>query len=569
MNTLIGLAGHIIFVYSVVNVFLHLNSPIYSYDVIWEAPIVLFTITNIGHSISNSLKQNITKAYEKLKQITNSQTILVKENKEIIVDSRNLKIGDKIIIKKGQMIPIDGVLVSDIAILDYSNITGEDKKNILNKNNFVGSGAYNIGDSFTMIVEKSFQDSNINKLISSIEDIVVLKPKIQITIDRLLKWFIPFVLITSLGTLITWLIIGYVFDYHLPWVSSSSKLTIAIEASVTVLAIACPCALGIATPLVLKATTSIAMNNNILLNNSKVLEKIDSIKYAVFDKTGTLTTKEMMIHQITGNKKYLGILKALENNSEHPIAISIKKHLKKHISMNVKKIKSIENIGMTGIWNKKIVAAKTNHEYKGELTCIGLYIDNEIVLSIELLSKIKDNAKLVIDYLKTQKMTPIIMSGDHSLVVKNVAQKLGINKYYAEINPNQKQKIIKEFQSQGGVMFVGDGFNDALAMKQADLSVAFSSGSEITNYLADVSIIKNEINIVEAVHKLSVINKKKIKISIFWAVMFNMIVIPIAILLLVQPWVGAMIMASSDILIVLNVIHYKYYGNRKIKKIVN
>lgn len=570
MDTLIGLAAHILYLYSFIQAMMNLNGEMYSYDQMWEGTAVLFVATNIGHSLEATLKKNATKSYDELNNLRNSNAIKLVNGKNVSTPIKELKIGDLIVVKRGEMIPIDGILQNN-GIFDYSNITGESKKLELQKGKEVFSGSYNLKDAITLKVSKLAKESTISQIVDKIEDATMNKPDLQRIADKLLKWFIPFVLSTAILTFVAWMIIGGTTDFVFPWLSSEdSYVSNAIKAGVTVIAIACPCSLGIAVPMVNLVTVYHSSHNGMMLNNPASLEEVRHVKYIAFDKTGTITNENLSVDKVVGDESLIGVAKGLEKDIKHPIASAI-------LAMEGKeeKITSIKHIknGVEGTWKKQKVEMKTLNEkdidssIDKSKTLIGLYIDNKLKTTFLLSNEIKKGVKKTIRKLHRKGYKTIMITGDSKGVAEYVANKVGIDKVFASAKPEDKSKIIKDLQKDGKVLFIGDGFNDSIAIKQANVSIAFATGSNITNDIADISIANNKFNSIYKLIVISNLNNRFIKMSLTWAVSFNAITIPVAFLLLVQPWLGALIMATSDIFIVIGALIYKAVGNRKLKGI--
>ena len=562
MNTLIGLASHILFTFSIAMSIINWDSPMYSYTVMWEGPAVLIIVTNIGHGIEDGVRNSSIKAYNDLEAIQNSEVTLLKNGKETKVHAIDLKIGDYIVVRKGELVGLDGEVQSD-SIFDYSNITGESKSIKISKDNFVLSGSHNLGDKVIIKITKSYDESTISTIVESIENVSMAKPAMQKIADQLLKWFVPTVLLISLTTFVVWMILTSTTGINLPWVKHDSNIILSISAGVTVLAIACPCALGIATPLVYTVSSTLAAKNGLLINNPTSLEELAKVKIFAFDKTGTLTTERFEINNIIGDKKYIGVVKGLEKDIKHPIASTLMdlKGKTEKLSGNIES----KDDGVYGKWKGKNVSVRRYENGNPGTTNVALYVSNKPVLIFELKNIIKEGVIETIALLKKRNITTVMITGDDDNVANFVGKEIGIDKVYSNIDPTNKAKIISELQENGKVAFVGDGFNDSVAIKQADVSIAFASGSDITNSLSDISLIKNSFKTINKVFKLSKMNNKWVKISLTYAFLFNIITIPIAFLLLVQPWMGASLMALSDILVASNALLYKLIGRNKLK----
>lgn len=575
VDTLIAIGSHITYVYSTIMTIIVVvkanNMTAFWHHAMWEVPAVLFVSTNIGHALEDKMKNNAVDSYNQLSKMTQVNVSLLENGVESIINVQNLKIGDVIIVRKGDLIPIDGYLVNELGKFDYSNITGESKSVVVKKGEQVLSGSFNSGDLIHLKVSTTPSESTISKIIEKIEEASFNKPKLQKIADKILKYFLPIGLSIAILTTIAWLILGYTIDIHLPWITLHDPLQTAIMAGVTVLVMACPCALGVATPLIMVVTVSHILQRGIVLNEPDALENLSKIKYIAFDKTGTITTSELEIANIIGNKELIGIAKILEKDVKHPIAHAINNYDFK--SLENHKIESIESFenhrGMQGMWNGNKVWISTFENDKKEydlnpnLTHIALFIDGKAELIIELENKIKESAAETIQKIIDAGITPVMITGDNDGVAKYVANRVGIKMVYSKTNPEQKSEIIKSLQMDGDVVFVGDGFNDSVAVKTANISIAFASGSDITSNIADISINNEDFSNIWHLFKIAKINNRNIIFSITWAMIFNTIAIPLAVLNIVSPWIGAITMALSSIMVVMNTWIYKKKYEKK------
>lgn len=570
VDTLIAIGSHITYVYSVVMTILSMveeqSALAFWHHAMWEVPAVLFISTNIGHALEDKMKNSAVDSYNQLSEMTQVNVTRLIDKNEEIVNVRDLKIGDLIIIKKGDLIPIDGILESEDGKFDYSNITGESRNINIIRGTHVLSGSFNVGDVITLKVNTLPGDSTINKIIEKIEEASFNKPKLQKIADKILKYFLPVGLTIAIFTTIVWLILGYTVHVSLPWLTIHDPLQNAIMAGVTVLVMACPCALGVATPLVLVVTISHILERGIIINEPDSLENLTKIKYIAFDKTGTITTSELEIVNVIGESKYIAIAKILEKDIHHPIAKAILNYsiVNDDSSMEVKDIKSLpDHKGVQGVWENKVVKITSINGYEDKfelnsnLTHVALFIDEQIVLVFEMENKIKDFAQQTIEKIIKSGITPIMITGDNEGVANYVGNRVGIKHIYSKTTPEQKSEIIKELQKKGEVIFVGDGFNDSVAVKTANVSIAFSSGSDITSNIADIAINNEDFSNIWYLLKIAKVNNKNIIFSITWAMIFNTIAIPLAVLNIVSPWIGAITMSLSSIMVVLNTWLYK------------
>ena len=570
MNTLVGLAAHILYIYSVFQTIININS-LHPYIVLWEDAAILILVINIGHHLESSIQKSATDAYKELDKIRTSDVTIIENNVQSVIKVDEVKKGQIILINKGSIIPLDGFLLNDEATFDYSNITGESKKIYLKKGDLITSGSFNTSDLIKIKVEKEAYESTIALIVDKIEELSASKPKLQKLADKILKYFVPVVLMISFLTFCLWLILGYGFNFTPPWMDilmsqHSSKLNMAITAAVTVLAISCPCALGIATPLIYTISSIVAIKSGILINNIPALENIKNIKYFAFDKTGTITSDELKVTKIIGDKKYLPIAITLEQNIEHPLALSIRNIDPLIKKVKISKIESKDGVGIFGVWNNKNVSIKRSTEIDKHNTYVSLYIEDKEVLIFHIQNEIKEGVKRTILELKKHNIIPVMITGDNELIANEVANEVGIEKVYANALPIDKVNIISELQKTGKVVFVGDGFNDSISMKKADISIAFISGSDITNALSDISILNNNFYSIYKILSLSTLNNRGVKLSLTWAFMFNIIAIPLSVMLIILPWMGALLMSISNVFVSANAYFYKKIGFKKIVK---
>ncbi|WP_168380680.1 heavy metal translocating P-type ATPase [Mycoplasma todarodis] len=578
MDTLLGLAAHSLFIYSLVNSIIHTGEETYSYSVFWEGSTLLVIFAFIGNSLETRLRNKSIDGYKELLKLKTKTVILIKNNKEVKTPINEIKVGDRVVVKAKSNVPLDGRIVEGSSHFDYSKITGESKVIIKNEGDEVISGAINNKQRIIMLVEKTFEDSTLSLIIDKAEDLSLIKPRMQVFADKVLKFFIPSIFALSFISFIFWMMMGYVGGIQLSWFKGENYVDNAFLASVTILAIACPCALGVATPLVVTVSSTLANKNSLLFSEPKSFEKIKDVKIVVFDKTGTLTTGEMEVVDFKGEQKFLELAASIEKHSIHPIANAISSKFKNN--MKVESVKEITGIGIEAMYNgEKYLLSKSSNKPKiNGSTVISLKTKTKTLAIFEVMDKIKPNAKETINLLHKMNITTVMVTGDTKQAATRVGKLLDIKNIHSEIMPDRKAEIVKELRIKNNlskkqqILFIGDGFNDILALKTADISVAFASGSNITNSIADISILNEDLNSLINAIKISKWNQKKIVQSLLWAVIFNLCALPIAFMMLVQPWVAAILMLLSDIAVIGNALIYKikaekYFKNKKSKKV--
>ncbi|NQZ29532.1 MAG: cation-translocating P-type ATPase [Mycoplasmatales bacterium] len=572
MDTLLGLAAHSLFLYSIINSSIHFKDSTYSYDVFWEGTSLLVIFAFIGNTLESRLRNKSIDGYKELLKLKTKTVYLVKNKNEVKTPINEVKIGDIIAIRSNSNIPLDGKIIEGETYLDYSKITGETKVIPKVMGDSVISGSINLKNKIFIRVEKSFEESTLSLIIDKAEDLSLIKPKMQILADKLLRVFTPIIFSFAFFAFIFWIIMGYGAHIQLSWFKGHNYIDNAFLSSVTILAIACPCALGVATPLVVTISSSMANKNSLLFSESKSFEKIKDVKIIIFDKTGTLTTGKMKVVNYKGDKNSLKLAAAIEKHSIHPIADAISSKFKTDIKVD--KVNEIIGVGIEAQYKgEKYLIAKTNKKsrIKGA-TIVSLTSSSKTLATFEVMDDIKPNASKTIQALQKLRIKTVMITGDSSGAAKRVANILNIDEVHSNVLPEQKAKLVTKLRitnnlsSKQQILFIGDGFNDILALKTADISVAFASGSDITNSLSDISILNDDLySLINAI-KISKWNQVKIIQSLSWAMIFNMLALPMAFMMFIPPWVAAIIMLLSDIAVVGNALFYKIRSEKYFKK---
>ncbi|WP_420331271.1 heavy metal translocating P-type ATPase [Mycoplasma todarodis] len=572
MDILLGLAAHLLFLYSIINSSIHFQDTTYSYEVFWEGTALLVIFAFVGNTLEVRLRSKSIDGYKELLKLKTKSVYLVKNGKEIKVPINEINVGDIISIKANSNVPLDGKILEGKTHLDYSKITGESKMIVKTVGDDMLSGSINIKERILLKVEKDFEDSTLALIIDKAEDLSLVKPKIQVIADKVLRIFTPLVFTLAFLAFIFWIAMGYGAHIQLGWFKGDSYIENAFLSSVTILAIACPCALGVATPLVVTVSASLANKNSLLFSESKSFEKIKDVKIVIFDKTGTLTTGKMKVVRYEGNKDSLMLAAAIEKHSIQPIANAITS--KFNSTIKVENVNEITGVGIEATYKgEKYLITKSNKRAKvNGATIVSLTTSTKTLATFEVMDDIKPNALKTIQMLHKLKIKTIMITGDSSRAAKRVGNLLNIDEMYSNILPEQKAELVKELRSKNQlkdkqqILFIGDGFNDILALKAADISMAFASGSDITNSLSDISILNDDLySLINAI-KISKWNQIKIIQSLSWAMIFNILALPMAFMMFVSPWVAAVIMLLSDIAVVGNALFYKIRTDRYFKK---
>ncbi|RXI47104.1 copper-translocating P-type ATPase [Malaciobacter mytili] len=574
MNVLVALGTSAAYFYSTLVVFIPNLFPEHLKFLYFDGAAVIISFVLLGRYLEERSKQKASDFLKKLMTLTPefANTILDDGNIKS-VKINELKIGNKVLVKSGEKIATDGKIIKGKADIDTSMITGESMPVFKQEGDEVLSGTLNTNGIITIEVLKLSKDTTLSKIITLLKSAQSKQIPISRFADKIANIFVPTVIFLSILTFIIWSLLGDVQN--------------AILASISVLIISCPCALGLATPIAIVSSVSKGAKEGILIKNPEILEIIKEIKFAVFDKTGTLTKGEISVTNTNINKEYLPIIGSVEKLSEHPISKAIVNYIaNENIKMNLeideinieigKGIKAKVGKDTILLGNKKLLEENNielldNHIdiYKKELEkangVILVAINGQTVGSFSLEDKLKDEAYELISNLKKINIKPILLTGDNKITALKIANELNITEVYSEVIPTEKYEVIKKLQEEGKVMFVGDGINDAPSIKQANIGVTLNSGADISKDAGDIILINNELLSVSKSINLSIETIKIIKQNLFWAFIYNALGIPIAAGILYPLW-GIMLtpmyagiaMSFSSVTVVLNSLRLKF-----------
>ncbi len=574
MNVLVALGTSAAYFYSTLVVFIPNLFPEHLKFLYFDGAAVIISFVLLGRYLEERSKQKASDFLKKLMTLTPefANTILDDGNIKS-VKINELKIGNKVLVKSGEKIATDGKIIKGKADIDTSMITGESMPVFKQEGDEVLSGTLNTNGIITIEVLKLSKDTTLSKIITLLKSAQSKQIPISRFADKIANIFVPTVIFLSILTFIIWSLLGDVQN--------------AILASISVLIISCPCALGLATPIAIVSSVSKGAKEGILIKNPEILEIIKEIKFAVFDKTGTLTKGEISVTNTNINKEYLPLIGSVEKLSEHPISKAIVNYIaNENIKMNLeideinieigKGIKAKVGKDTIFLGNKKLLEENNielldNHIdiYKKELEkangVILVAINGQTVGSFSLEDKLKDEAYELISNLKKINIKPILLTGDNKITALKIANELNITEVYSEVIPTEKYEVIKKLQEEGKVMFVGDGINDAPSIKQANIGVTLNSGADISKDAGDIILINNELLSVSKSINLSIETIKIIKQNLFWAFIYNALGIPIAAGILYPLW-GIMLtpmyagiaMSFSSVTVVLNSLRLKF-----------
>ncbi len=538
----------------------------------------------IGKYLEALVKGRASRAIKNLLELGAKTARIIVDGQEVEVDASSLDIDDIMVIRPGEKIPTDGVIVKGETTIDESMATGESIPVQKQVNDEVIGGTINQMGSIKVKVTKVGEDTFLSQLIKLVEEAQGSKVPIQEFADSITSYFVPTVIALSIGVFLAWFffpesgknLITWGAKF-IPWINPSlNRVSIAIFASVATLVIACPCALGLATPTALMVSSGLGAKNGILIRNGEAIQTMKEVDTIVFDKTGTLTAGKPVVTDIfdlSEDESLFKVLASLENYSEHPIAKAvIDKAKNEQIELlPVENFTAIPGMGVKGSINgesffagKATINEISNREEIKELvnklesegkTSIVLIKDEKIICIVGVADTIKENSKELILMIKKFNLNPVMLTGDNRAAANFIASKVGIESVFAEVLPKDKLDIIKELQKEGHIVaMVGDGINDAPAIKQANVGIAMGSGSDIAIEAGDIVLVKGSLANVAKAIKLSRATFRKIKQNLFWALFYNIIAIPIAAIGFLHPVIAEIAMAFSSINVVTNSI---------------
>lgn len=581
MDTLVTLGVVSSFIFSTFNMIMILKgNNEYVENLYFESVCIILYLIKFGRYIDGISKEKTKDAIKGLVTITPNKAILFINNKEKKVSIDEVKKGDILIVKPGNRFAVDGVIVKGNAHIDESFISGESipiKKSINDK---VVAGSINLDGEVLYKAENIGRDSTISEIVRLVVEATNTKAPIARIADKVSGIFVPVVIFIALLTLIIHLILGASFNESIVYF-------------ITILVCACPCALGLATPLAIVVSEGLCAKNGILVKKSEILENVNKIDVIVFDKTGTLTYGNLRISKIINKSNYsdndlIEIVSSLENKTAHPIASSFKEYSKTNNlkSLDVDDFKNIAGIGLSGTINDKSYLIGNNKlfdKYKinnnmlreeKKLSLDGnsiVYVieDKKVIGLIGVKDIIRDNAKDVINKLKNIDKRIIMLTGDNEITADIIAKSIGIKEVIANVSPKDKSNKIKELKNKGfKVMMVGDGINDAPSLSLADIGVSLNSAIDIAVDSADVILMRNDLN---SIYNLFDIGKKtldNIKENLFWAFFYNVCMIPIScglfkfINITMNPMIAGLAMTLSSFTVIINALRLKRWKER-------
>lgn len=551
----------------------------YSMDLYFESAAMILALITCGKYLEAKSKGKTSDAIKKLIDLAPKQATVVRDNKEVVIAVEDVVVGDVIVVKPGQSIPVDGIIVEGNSSVDESALTGESIPVEKNVNDKVIGATINKSGYFKFKALKVGDDTTLSQIVQLVEEASSSKAPIAKLADKVSGIFVPIVITIAVISTIVWLLLGYPFSF-------------ALSIGIAVLVISCPCALGLATPTAIMVGTGKGAENGILIKSAESLEIAHTINTVVLDKTGTITegkpkVTDILLFDKLDEKELLTIAASVEKQSEHPLADAIvEKAVQDNITLvEINNFEAISGQGVIGESdNKKIIAGnlkmmqnynidiskhtQTSNELaeKGK-TPLYFAIDNKLVGIIAVADVIKQTSKQAIDEFKNMGIDVVMLTGDNKKTAEAIRQQLGITKVIAEVMPQDKEKEIRNIQSESKkVAMIGDGINDAPALARADVGIAIGAGTDVAIESADIVLIKSDLLDAVTAVQLSKSVIKNIKENLFWAFFYNSIGIPLAAGVFypilnwkLNPMFAAAAMSLSSVCVVTNALRLKSF----------
>ena len=528
-----------------------------------------------GRYIETKARGRSSEAIQKLISLGAKQaTVLNMENNEVQINVQSLIVGQIVIVRAGEVIPTDGIIKEGCATIDESIVTGESVPVTKNIGDDVIGGTICANSTIKVEVTKIGSETFLAKVIQMVEHAQTTKVPIQVFADRIVAIFVPVILGLAISTFFVWNFfptqmkqLAQIFSEFFPWVNLDLSPTgMAIYAAIAVLVIACPCALGLATPTALMVGTGLGAENGILIRDGAAIQKLNEVNLILFDKTGTLTNGKPIVkkvHQISNiiENDLIRMAASLEKESTHPLANAIVKLAEENeLELDsVSEIKVMPGKGISGKYGNATlkVGSASFIDYTTELamaeTPVFLSLNDECIAIFEIEDAVRSDSADTISSLKSAGYKCVLVTGDKKEIADTLSIQLNIDHVHAEVLPDEKTNIVNSYQSEGFVVaMVGDGINDAPAIAQADVGIAMGSGTDIAIETGEIILAKSDLNAVLRAAELANATFNTIKQNLFWAFIYNIVAIPLAFAGLLHPVIAEVAMALSSISVVGN-----------------
>ena len=575
MDSLVAVGAGASFIYSIVMTYTIVNNHHAIHNLYFESVAVVITLVMLGKYFEGRSRNKTADAIKKLMELSPDTAVVLKDGKEYTVPTEKVNLGDTLVIKSGAKIPLDGIVKEGQSGVDESMLTGESLPVEKTVGDSVTGGSINLDGLMLVEVTRIGGDTTLAKIIKFVEDAQSKKAPISKTADKVAGIFVPAVIIIALVSALIWLIAG-------------KDIAFVLKIFTSVLVVACPCALGLATPTAIMVGTGLGANNGILIRNGEVLEISHKIKAAVFDKTGTVTTGKPEVTDIVTDDetKLIALASAAESGSEHPLAKAVREYADKNGVTETQKPTEFKNVSGKGIVctieNERVILGKaalleengiSTDKYREKAEQLAgegkslmyLTVSDKLLGVIAVADSLKPESVDTFKKFKEMGIKTVLLSGDNKLCAEYIGGILNSDEVYSEVLPEEKAEIVAKIKEKyGSVMMIGDGINDAPALSEADVGCAIGNGSDIAIESADIVLMKsNPYDAARAVN-LSRLTIRNIQQNLFWAFCYNTVLIPVAagILyplggILLSPMLAGLAMSLSSVFVVGNALRLR------------
>ncbi|MBE6824025.1 MAG: cadmium-translocating P-type ATPase [Ruminococcaceae bacterium] len=571
MDSLIALGATASVVYSFFAIFTTDN---YIHHLYFESAAMILTFVSIGKYFESRSKAKTSQAISKLIELSPEMTLVVRDDKEMLISTDEVEVGDVVIIKSGDRISVDGKVIYGSGFADESALTGESMhiEKIISDDVFCGTMLSN--GYIKVKAEKVKGDTTLSKIIALVEDAASSKAPIAKIADTVSKFFVPTIIALAIITTFIWNL-------------TQNEFSTALSFGIAVLVISCPCALGLATPTAIMVATGVAASNSILIKSSQALEILSKAKNIVFDKTGTITegtphVSDVKLFSNIKKDELLKIASSIEKLSSHPLSSAIIEEYKASDYYEVENFENITSKGIKGTINgvtykigNSSFANPSNISDDSKKGFTKLYVsdDSDTLGIIYVSDKIKESSKFAIESLNQLGINTYMLTGDNADSANYVKERTGVSNVFSALMPDDKERIVKDLKNSGVTIMVGDGINDSPALVSADVGIAIGAGTDIAIDSADVILTRSDLSDVLTAVELSKATLKNIKENLFWAFIYNVIFIPIAagalypaLHIRMEPMYGTIAMSLSSICVVTNALRLKLFKPKKVIK---
>lgn len=575
MDSLVAVGAGASLIYSIVMTYTISHNPHAVHNLYFESVAVVITLVMLGKFFERRSRNRTADAIKKLMELSPDTATVLRDGKEYILPTKDVAVGERVIVKSGGKIPLDGIIVEGCADVDESMLTGESLPVEKQTSDRVTGGSINLNGLIVFEVTHTGKDTTLAKIIGFVEDAQSKKAPISKTADKVAGIFVPTVMAIAIVSAIIWLV-------------ASKDIAFSLKIFTSVLVVACPCALGLATPTAIMVGTGLGAINGILIRNGEILEITHKIKVAVFDKTGTVTEGTTTVSDVISEDKstLISYAFAAEKGSDHPLAAAITEYASKSEVKENPKAENFRNLAGNGIsctvnGNEVLVGKAALLENKGISTekyrndaerlslegksIVYVAVNGKALGIIAISDKLKESSAKAFSRLKEMGIRTVLLSGDNRLCAEHIAKQLGADEVFAEVLPEEKAKTVARIRKEyGSVMMIGDGINDAPALSEADIGCAIGSGSDIAIEAADIVLMKNDPTDVARAVNLSRLTIRNIKQNLFWAFCYNSVCIPVAAGLLyvfggplLSPMLAGLAMSLSSVFVVGNALRLR------------